>query len=247
MTKRIKFLGIGAGFVVGAACVFGGVLWIAASISNGHRAELKRRCSAKLKTLGSVVAIYAARYNDQLPVFAKSGGSWMCDQPPDWESVGAPAGAVIGKLSFADVSYCPANARQTPAVLWGGPAAPYRVTGYVWTNERPGMPPLTGLRVNPPLGYHKKSYVIGVRSFETELALDWIISDTPGVSGATWTGITAAGRPGIYDTSHLAGKRPDGGNILMLDGHVEWREFDPTKATAVPQTPGGPSFWFPGN
>ena len=28
-----------------------------------------------------------------------------------------------------------------------------------------------------------------------------------------------------YRTSHLSGRMPAGGNIGMLDGHVEWRQF----------------------
>ena len=170
------------------------------------------------------------------------GGTWMCDQPPEWASVGGSA-AVAG-FSFPDVNYCPANTHQDPAVLWGGAAAPYRVTGYVWTNERPGMPPLAGLRATPPLEYRKRFST--VRSAESELALDWIISNSPAAAGASWTGITAAGRPGVYDTSHLAGTVPAGGNVLTLDGAVMWRPFDPARSMAVPQTPAGPAFWFPG-
>jgi prepilin-type processing-associated H-X9-DG protein len=40
---------------------------------------------------------------------------------------------------------------------------------------------------------------------------------------------------------HLAGKIPAGGNLLMLDGHSEWRKFD----KMVVRTDGSnPSFWW---
>jgi prepilin-type processing-associated H-X9-DG protein len=41
----------------------------------------------------------------------------------------------------------------------------------------------------------------------------------PGMGGA-------AGWVGKHRTSHLNGIYPSGGNLGMLDGHVEWRKFD---------------------
>ena len=82
----------------------------------------------------------------------------------------------------------------------------------------------------------------------SELAVDWIISDqpqAPETHAVSWTGITAPGRPGVYDTSHIRGKTPTGANVLAFDGSVSWRPFDPAKATPVLQTPGGPTFWIP--
>jgi len=242
MTTRIKlFMGLGAVLIGLMACVVIVALWFVANMALGNGMAMRRRCATNLKELGTVVATYAAQYNDQLTVFAGPGGSWMCDQPSNWPSMGAAAPG----MSFPNINYCPANTHQDPAVLWGGPAAAYCVTGYVWTNDRPGMPPLAGLRPAPVLEYHQK-FSISRGASEAELAVDWIISDKPAAAGAAWTGITAPGRPGIYDTSHLAGKTPAGGNDLMFDGHVEWRPFNPANATAVPQTPGGLSFWFPG-
>ena len=51
---------------------------------------------------------------------------------------------------------------------------------------------------------------------------------------------------GGYDkphiTAHLNGKVPLGGNLGMLDGHVEWRKFDKMKVRTVPS--GSPTFWW---
>jgi prepilin-type processing-associated H-X9-DG protein len=246
MTTRAKvFLIVGGVLlvVVLIGTVFLSVLFI--GISNARRAALRTTCATRLKSLGSCVAVYAASYNDALPTFSGPAGTWMCDQSVDWPAVGALSAAMSPKLSFPDLNYCPANNKQDPGALWGGAAATHRVTGYIWTNDRPGMPSLAGLRTAPALEYHKK-FIVTRGASETELALDWIISDKPTAAGASWTGITAAGRPGVYDTSHLVGKSPAGGNALLFDGHVEWRAFDAGKSPAVPQTPAGPAFWFPG-
>jgi prepilin-type processing-associated H-X9-DG protein len=202
--------------------------------------------------LGNAVVVYASMYSDQLPSFSTPSGSWMSDQPKEWESLKTailPAGV---KFDFAKWNYCPANTNQDQATLWGGPAAAYRITGYVWTNERAGMPPLVGIRtphgpMDPPaIEYHDK-FTVARGVSQTELALDWIISYKPDAATATWTGFAGSGRPGIYDTSHMDRGKPGGANVLAFDGHVEWRPFDAAKATPVPQSGTGPVFWFPNN
>jgi hypothetical protein len=250
MTKRSKYLlaGVAALFVVIVMCALGfSILLI--GISNSRSRALKTLCATHLKSLGTVCAVYAAANNDALPNGSLPPGSWMCDEKDGFMSAVRTTASSVSSSGLSPTSlekwfYCPANAHQDPAVLWGGPAAPYRVTGYVWTIERAGKPPLAGLRTMPPLQYHRKMS-ISQYSATAELLLDWIISDKPETPGASWTGITAPGRPGIYDTSHIRGKTPTGANVLAFDGSVSWRPFDPAKSTPVPQTPGGPTFWIP--
>ncbi|MBN1975069.1 MAG: type II secretion system protein [Sedimentisphaerales bacterium] len=56
------------------------------------------------------------------------------------------------------------------------------------------------------------------------------------------------GQSGIYDrTSHLEkGKDPSGGNIGFLDGHTEWRAFNPEilNNVAVPRYGNSPGFFW---
>ncbi len=44
-----------------------------------------------------------------------------------------------------------------------------------------------------------------------------------------------------HRTSHMAGFLPAGGNLAMLDGHVEWRKFDDMHVRAAGS---GPVFWW---
>jgi prepilin-type N-terminal cleavage/methylation domain-containing protein/prepilin-type processing-associated H-X9-DG protein len=39
---------------------------------------------------------------------------------------------------------------------------------------------------------------------------------------------------------HMEGKRPAGGNVAFLDGHVDWRKFSKMSI----RTWGEPSFWY---
>jgi hypothetical protein len=230
MTLQTRWLIRGA---VALVIVLAFVVFLALFVAQNRRRSRRAICAANMRGIGQSLVVYSSDNSQELPYFGKFAGSWMCDQP--WGGL------------FTGVSprflYCPANTHQDPAVFGGGPTGPYCVSGYVWTNERPGMPPLAGLRASPPLEYRNPIHTLDAG---IEFAVDWIISDKPTAAGASWAGITSAGRPGIYDTSHLAGQRPEGGNILYGDAHSEWQSFDPAKSTPVPQTPAGPSFWFPG-
>jgi hypothetical protein len=172
-------------------------------------------------------------------------GSWMCDQPTDLLRDVEQAN---GGEDLLRRCYCPENESQKKQAL--REFAPYRISGYIWMNDRsdlPGnkMPSLSGLRQTPPLKYHRKlNDAIDPRN--EELAADWIISPT--TAGKSWQGITAKGRPGEYDTSHMSTPEiPGGAHVLCFDGHLEWRPFQKSNATPIPQGggPGAPVFWLP--
>ena len=44
----------------------------------------------------------------------------------------------------------------------------------------------------------------------------------------------------LHRSPHLNGKLPSGGNLGMLDGHVEWRKFPAMHVRTVQ----GPYFWW---
>jgi prepilin-type processing-associated H-X9-DG protein len=144
------------------------------------------------------------------------------------------------------VFFCPSNDSQNIDKMW---ISPIRTTGYIWTNTRPSGsgPDLTGLREKPSLQYHDH-FTIKSRPSETELAADWLISDTS--TPKTWTNINVPSHPASpYSTSHMKGTTPSGANVACFDGHVEWRAFNPAnpaKATAIQQTgANAPYFWIP--
>ena len=49
---------------------------LASGISNSHRAALRTTCASRLKTVGVLVAAYAAQYDDALPA---TGARWHLD------------------------------------------------------------------------------------------------------------------------------------------------------------------------
>jgi prepilin-type processing-associated H-X9-DG protein len=65
-----------------------------------------------------------------------------------------------------------------------------------------------------------------------------------------YTTITGGSYPKPHITAHLNGKVPAGGNIVMLDGHAEWRKFDAMTVrgyggvNASDPNPSSPTFWW---
>jgi prepilin-type processing-associated H-X9-DG protein len=62
-------------------------------------------------------------------------------------------------------------------------------------------------------------------------------------SANTYTGIVGSSRVPPHRTYHMRGTMPVGGNLGMLDGHVEWRKFQSMHVRTYKDY-GGPVFWW---
>jgi prepilin-type N-terminal cleavage/methylation domain-containing protein/prepilin-type processing-associated H-X9-DG protein len=79
----------------------------------------------------------------------------------------------------------------------------------------------------------------------TEIAIDAIISDanTPPNFGKVSGGYKEGEYP--HQTSHwYGGPSPEGGNVLFLDGHVEWRQYKKNGIIQKRFTTGAIQFWW---
>ncbi len=170
--------------------------------------ERSRRavCLSNLRQIGSVLNIYSNENNGYLPMHPGTVGPWLWDLPV------ATRDAIVRAGAQRHIFYCPSGSIQDTDELWsfGG----YCVTGYFWLMERVSrqFPPLRG-----------KSYqtrIDGDNPTKTEIVLDSVISQ-----GRNFTEVWGGwNRP--HRTSHLDDYKPAGGNILFLDGHAKWRNFE---------------------
>lgn len=212
-----------------------------------HRGETRAICGTNLSEIFKAMAGYAAGYNDHLPT---DGGSpklqWLSDEPPQTGKAVMDGTASLGSTS-EKIFYCPNNRDLDPTKMWSWNGI--SVWGYAFLNDR--GPGATNMSHNfpahtPPLDYHPKLNTSDAA--DTELAMDWITSDSPDAASGQFAGLTRPGSPALtYSTSHLASKnKPAGGNVLNMDGSVKWRVFDPKTATPIKQA--GPTpmcFWLP--
>ena len=216
--------------------------------SLGRAREMARRttCATNLKGQGGSFAVYAAQYNDRLPVFTGDNSQWLHDEDI---SVGDTflSSALSNSLSATSIRrwfYCPANAYQVSDLAWTKfTGAHYRAFGYGYLNDRwaPNTPNIklssgdarTAPRRSgrqPALTYHQHFNSEPFGS-DSELAFDEVLSST--VDGNDFS-VPNAYSAFPVPTSHLKGNLPAGANVLSFDGHVGWRAWGTTNtATSI--------------
>jgi prepilin-type N-terminal cleavage/methylation domain-containing protein len=205
-------------------------------------------CSNNLKQIGLSLNMYGSEHDGKLPL--NQGGYWL------WDIAYSTTDYIIATGGDRKTFYCPSDRLKTPdmACLWqfsqnipfgshyGAVAEPttnrgnyYRVTSYFWM-----MDTVAG-RSNQPQGTPKKSWVKTLNCKQpaaTELVTDATISDGPDPKQASFTEVRGGSwsRWQLFDsTNHLIhGDRPAGGNILFVEGHLEWRPFKDMDARIWP-------------
>ncbi len=158
--------------------------------------------------------------------------------------------------------YCPANPGQNADGLWYWAGGAIHIIGYALTTGTPGvfvddqnLTIAASVRTTSgtgPVGPGGIPYVIkpSQRVLLADATISMIGQKNPKqVASYQWTGIRGGfnppGWPG-HRTSHLDATLPAGGNLGMLDGHVEWRSFTNMtshSANAVNGVP-IPGFWW---
>jgi prepilin-type N-terminal cleavage/methylation domain-containing protein len=125
-----------------------------------------------------------------------------------------------------------------------GPTDEHRSTGYSWLVSRDGStgyyapPSTTGAKLfttsarTTTRNYLNKlgvTYSGTVAPTDSEMVTDVVISQSNGNVNDTfvdvYTASSAAALPKGMNSSHMAGRRPAGENILFQDVHVDWRNF----------------------
>jgi len=219
-------------------------------------------CLSNLRQFGLAIQIYATDARDKLPQM--TFGNWVWDMPVPVVDLMLQNGAQ------RNIMYCPANPRQNNDVLWGDASGfggtQYRVIGYaqtfapspdfaanyplIWSNCNPSM-----ISVELKNPNSRTETASALSSSEKVLVADATISGagqnqndyTLRNTRYTYTGIAGgwhlvSGDPNdLHQTSHLNGRLPSGGNVVMLDNHGEWRKWN----DMLPRTQGGsPGFWW---
>jgi prepilin-type N-terminal cleavage/methylation domain-containing protein/prepilin-type processing-associated H-X9-DG protein len=203
------------------------------------------QCSGNLRQYALVALIYATENNNNLP--ATQGGFWPWDLPA------APRQALLRYGATRGTFYCPGNPDQNIDAAWNYAGGAFSVTGYEMANSGSVVATNWNVSILPPSipsGTPAGVYPPPLASQRVLLA-DATISlngqSNPALRNTyQYTGIVGGlvinGRAFPHRTSHLNGTVPSGGNLGMLDGHVEWRSF----SAMVPRTSGSstPTFWW---
>jgi prepilin-type N-terminal cleavage/methylation domain-containing protein/prepilin-type processing-associated H-X9-DG protein len=220
------------------------------------RAKDKARriqCMNNVKQITLAIRLYADGYKDKLPVM--DDGNWCWDMP--WD-VGDSMLPNMG--NSWRVFYCPDSGFTDVdnSNLWYfvPPSSPsevgaFHVIGYAQTfpgtaslaptNWNFSIVPTAITDTNRQIAYPPPP------STDRALLSDATIS-RPGQtslinrSANSYTGVQG-GYMKQHRTSHMNGSLPAGGNVGMLDGHVEWRKF-PQMLPRTTIGSGSPVFWW---
>lgn len=201
-------------------------------------------CSNHLRKLGQAAIHYAHDNAGRFPTM--NNAFWPWDMPV------STANRLIEYGATRRDFYCPSVTLPNRDDRWrftsgstndiATTEAGFRLAGYQFafaeagrvlvTNVTESLTPkawnINGVLVNPPLA-------------ERVIAADAILSlagNEQDRSTNTYVGI--AGAFTGHDSAHLAGPMPAGGNLLMADGHVDWRRFSKMRVRTV----SSPSFWW---
>ncbi|HZR20764.1 MAG TPA: prepilin-type N-terminal cleavage/methylation domain-containing protein [Verrucomicrobiae bacterium] len=207
------------------------------------------QCMNNVKQVTLAIRLYADSYKDKLPVM--DDGNWVWDLP--WD---------VGDLMLPNIAsqwrafYCPSSGFSDldNSNLWyyappSTTAKPFHVIGYAqtfpgtaslaFTNQNPSLIPSSITDPDTHITYPPPPPTDRVLMADATLSKPGQTS-TINRGANSYVGIQG-GFTKLHRTSHVEGSYPQGGNLGMLDGHLEWRKFN----LMYPRTTSGPPvFWW---
>jgi prepilin-type N-terminal cleavage/methylation domain-containing protein len=213
------------------------------ALAKAKQRALKAKCASNLHQVGVALQMYTADSRDNLPA-VPSGTSGSANAI--WDLPRPMADAMSGGSSniYRGIFYCPGSVllnSQNQNYWWfytGTGSSDHRVTGYQWIISRDGTPGLYksgggATTLTPPRGYLTKisvPYTNSLGAANTEMVTDVTPSQDGGggPNGQKFINVTSTNPtelPNGYNASHMGKGLPEGGEIMFMDCHVEWRRF----------------------
>jgi len=200
------------------------------SMSGAAESAQRAACGSNVHQLALASLSYAASHHANLPADAsQNNGTWL------WDLTRNVADALVDHSgSKVDVFYDPAVPHQNVETHWDF-NADYRVTGYWFTFKR-----VNGAMSTIPDFLSDHPWVSRLTQSAPPGQQLVLLADATVSSNFQFAEVMG-GSSIPHRTSHLdfETEMPEGGNIGMLDGSVQWRPFDDMRM----QLP-NPQQWF---
>lgn len=211
-------------------------------------------CMNNIRQSGIALRMYADGNKDRLP-----GAFWDAQGAPTdggnwpWDMSVRTTDMLLAQGFQRDILFCPSHITQNDDLYWDFNGT-FRVLGYVyaitgagrledqWEQSRMTSPTPIDKFVTPPPRWVKVRPPIT----DTVLVADATLSigfNENNLAANQWTEIVGAAFPGLeHRAPHMAKGRPAGANLLMLDGHAEWRLAQDFEIRTDANT--NPAFWW---
>jgi len=198
------------------------------------------QCSNNLRQLNMSQLLYGADNLDNLPSINPGGANWLWDTPVSVTSTFLRYGVATNMM------YCPGTSpRFTDAQnfassqsLWNFGVPTIRLLGYALSLAGPSLlNPTNRNTTTVPQPMTIGGVVIPAPlPSQRVLTADAILTTGGGNFTSIFGGYTYNGASYPHLCPHLDGNYPAGGNVAMLDGHVEWRPFQQmsVRTTSLP-------------
>lgn len=237
------------------------------ALAAAKQRAIRAQCMGNVKQLDTALLGYAFEFGDKFPKWpdGQTGGFWPWDMDAKTADVMIDAAKTFSTGgTFQKSCYDPGTASrfddQDNLRLWN--YGDYHALGYAFTfpntagllpqnwnpNTRPADPTMVGpVKVYPEPPPQRVLMACATMSMEKP-------GSAPPGTGTVGTPknsnkytyvydwITIGSYPKAHLSPHLNGKTPAGGNIGMLDGHVEWRKFAEMQFRGYTDT--CPVFWW---
>ena len=190
----------------------------------------RTQCLNNVKQLSMAMMGYAYENRDKFP--DGKGAYWTWDLPRT-----AADAMLSANNNFQKSCYCPGTSQrftdQDNLNLWAGYGS-YRVIGYALTlpNTPSLCPTNQNLTIIPepmpygPITVPAEPVSDRVLTADATLSRNTENDETKKYTGGYhYSDIDTGSYPKHHLSAHLSGGLPIGGNIGLLDGHVEWRKF----------------------
>jgi prepilin-type N-terminal cleavage/methylation domain-containing protein/prepilin-type processing-associated H-X9-DG protein len=215
---------------------------------------IRVKCTSNIRQIEISTFIYASDNAEKCPDFSAAGGQyWPWDVPNNPLML-----SMLASGCTRDLFYDPGFPEQDNDLTWNYAGGTVRVTGYAYawqhtpsltvTNQNRMVIPTALVDTSRPGAPAYPPPSPSDRPLTTCITMSDVGQNDPAkVATYKWTQIMGGlGTAFLHRTSHLKGVSPAGGNIGMVDGHVEWRKF----LQMVPRTNSSvdgvpiPVFWW---